>query len=53
MNYVLSASRLMKANEVKELCQKSRKHPWVLAQQETLAKLKLYQIVSKKEKAVS
>jgi hypothetical protein len=53
MNFVLSASRLMKASEVRELCKEMREQKHLLAQQETLAKAQIHRIISKNEKAAS
>jgi hypothetical protein len=53
MNFVLSASRLMKASEVKELCKEMRGQKHVLVQQEILAKSQMYRMISKNEKAAS
>jgi hypothetical protein len=53
MNFVLSASRLMKASEVLKLCRDMREQKHVLVQQETLAKSQMYRMISKNEKAAS
>jgi hypothetical protein len=42
MNFILSASRLMKASEVCELCKEMREQKHILAQQETVAKSLLF-----------
>ncbi|CAM4019076.1 hypothetical protein [Mesobacillus zeae] len=50
MNQVLSASRLMKAAEVKEICREMRKNRAMLLAVEVEAKRRLF---SQKEKAAS
>lgn len=50
MKFILSASKLMKASEVKALCKEMRENKQILAQQELMAKSKLFKI---NEKAAS
>jgi hypothetical protein len=50
MQYILSASRLMTAKEVRELCAEMREQKHILAQQETIAKSLLFR---KHKKAAS
>jgi hypothetical protein len=54
MNFILSASRLMKASEVREICKDLRKDKHVLHQQEIQAKSEMYRrLSSENEKAAS
>ncbi|MBS4172084.1 hypothetical protein [Bacillus sp. FJAT-49736] len=50
MKFMFSASKLMKASEVKVLCKVMRENKQVLAQQELIAKTSLF---NRKEKAAS
>jgi hypothetical protein len=53
MYVVLSASRLMKASEVREVCVELRSNPTLLMALELAAKEKLYKRFGQKEKAAS
>jgi hypothetical protein len=53
MYAVLSASRLMKASEIRKICAELRSNPTLLTALELAAKEKLYQQFVPKEKAVS
>jgi hypothetical protein len=53
MYVVLSASRLMKASEIREICAELRSNPTLLTALELAAKEKLYQRFGQKEKAAS
>jgi hypothetical protein len=53
MYVVLSASRLMKASEIREVCTELRNNPTLLMALELEAKEKLYQRFEPKEKAAS
>jgi hypothetical protein len=53
MNICFTASRLMKALEVKEICQEIRNNPEILIKLETVVRKELYKRISEKEKAAS
>jgi hypothetical protein len=53
MYVVLSASQLMKALEVVEICKELRNNPTLLIELESVMKEKLYQRFGQKEKAAS
>lgn len=54
MKFILSASRLMKASEVRNLCKSMRENKHILIQQEIQAKAEMYRrLTPNKEKAAS
>lgn len=53
MNFTLSASRLMKAKDVKNLCKEMRENKQALVQHETMVKATMYRRLSSKKVKVA